>query len=69
MAEVNNQVSWKASLGERLQSSNYPATRDQLIAAAESTGADEAEMQMLRSIPDETYQNWDEVSNAIGEPV
>ena len=50
---------------EFLAGVDYPAHRNTLVAAAEKSGADEDVMRALRGLPDRTYGQPTEVSQAI----
>jgi hypothetical protein len=44
---------------------DYPADRDQLVAAAESNGADSETLELLRGLPERTYEGPSGVSKEI----
>lgn len=46
---------------------DYPVRRDDLVAHAESKGADDAVLEHLRRIPDRTYDGPNAVSQAFAE--
>lgn len=46
---------------------DYPATRDDLVAAAEDIDADEAVIVLFQDLPDDEYESDDEVLRAISE--
>ncbi|MCM6772097.1 DUF2795 domain-containing protein [Nocardia sp. CDC159] len=46
---------------------DYPADRDELLAAARSNGADRDVLQELEQIPDRTYNGPNAVSEAVSK--
>jgi hypothetical protein len=53
-------------LQKYLSGVDYPAKRDDLVAAAERNGADENTLQLVRNLPDRTYEGPSGVSKEIG---
>ncbi|MEV6905174.1 DUF2795 domain-containing protein [Amycolatopsis sp. NPDC051372] len=45
---------------------DYPAGRDDLVAAAQGNGADEETLEQLRGIPDRQYEGPSGVSKELG---
>jgi hypothetical protein len=43
---------------------DYPATRDELVEHARSSGADDAVLDQLKALPDRTFDGPDAVSQA-----
>lgn len=56
-----------ADIQQYLKGVDYPATRDQLIAAAERNGAPEETMEILRRLPGERFEGPPGVMKAYGE--
>ena len=52
---------------EALNSVDFPATKDDLVAAAEGSG-DEDAARAVRGLPLATYDNYDEVLRSISTP-
>lgn len=46
---------------------DYPAKKDDLVKCAKSKGADDNVMQVLKQLPDESFQTPADVSKAIGK--
>jgi hypothetical protein len=46
---------------------DYPASKDDIVSAAESSGADENVLEALRSIPDTEYDAPTAVSSAVSD--
>lgn len=46
---------------------DYPAGRDDLVRAAEGNGADERTLDLLRNLPDRTYEGPSGVSKEIAK--
>ncbi|RWZ61581.1 DUF2795 domain-containing protein [Labedella populi] len=46
---------------------DYPASKDDIVSAAESSGADENVLEALRSIPDQEYDAPTAVSSAVSD--
>jgi hypothetical protein len=46
---------------------DYPASRDDLVRAAESNGADKQTLDLLRKMPDRTYEGPSGVSKEIAQ--
>lgn len=46
---------------------DYPASRDDLVAHAERSGADEAVLSQLRELPDRSYDGPNAVSQAYAK--
>jgi hypothetical protein len=44
---------------------DYPAGRDDLVRAAESNGADAAMLELLRGLPDRTYEGPSGISKEL----
>jgi hypothetical protein len=44
----------------------YPAGRDDLVRTAESNGADKETLQVIRDLPDRTYEGPSGISKEIG---
>lgn len=62
MAKVN-----PIQLQKYLKGVNYPASKKDLVANAERTGADEQMRSMLERLPDERYDSPADVSKAVGQ--
>jgi hypothetical protein len=45
---------------------DYPASRDELVAAAQESGADEETLQALRDLPAKDYEDPTDVSAELG---
>jgi hypothetical protein len=46
---------------------DYPASKDDIVSAAESSGADDDVLEALRSIPDQEYDAPTAVSSAVSD--
>lgn len=46
---------------------DYPATQDDLVAAAESNGADEEALEALRSLTDRSFDSPTDVTSAVAD--
>jgi hypothetical protein len=53
-------------LQKHLAGVDYPAKRDDLVAAAERNGADKDTLELVRNLPDRTYEGPSGVSKEIG---
>ncbi|MEV6909296.1 DUF2795 domain-containing protein [Amycolatopsis sp. NPDC051071] len=53
-------------LQKHLAGVDYPANRDDLIRAAEQNGADEDTLEVVRNLPDRTYDGPSGVSKEVG---
>jgi hypothetical protein len=58
----------KSDVRELLKTASYPASLDDLISEAESNGADEGDLDLIKELPNVDYQSWEEVEEALGEP-
>jgi Protein of unknown function (DUF2795). len=61
MADKPNPI----QLQKHLSGVDYPASRDDLVKAARSHGADETMVKALQSIPDRRYDGPNAVSKAV----
>lgn len=59
----------RSRLAASIEPSAFPARPDQLLAAAEEQHADDWVLDALRSLPDDTYDNVQEVWQALGGQV
>lgn len=53
-------------LQKYLSGVDYPAGRDDLVRAAEGNGADDQTLEVLRGLPERTYEGPSGVSKQIG---
>jgi hypothetical protein len=53
-------------LQKYLSGVDYPAQRDDLVRAAEQNGADDSTLEIVRGLPDRTYDGPSGVSTEIG---
>jgi hypothetical protein len=53
-------------LQKHLSGVDYPAQRDDLVRAAEQNGADDGTLEVLRGLPDRTYEGPSGVSKEVG---
>lgn len=51
---------------KHLSGVDYPASREDLVRAAERNGADQDTVELLRALPDRTYDGPSGVSKEIG---
>lgn len=56
-----------AQVQEFLEGVEYPASRDELVAAAQAAGADQPILDLIGRLPAEAYQDPGQVSDAVGE--
>ena len=64
---TNDDVETRSELARHLDSTAFPGTRDDLIAAAESHQAPDAVLALLRRLPaDEQLTNVQDVARALG---
>ena len=61
MAKIN-----PIELQKHLKGVSYPASREDLMAAAEENGADDDVRSMLEQLPDEEYETPAAVNKAMG---
>lgn len=57
----------QATVDAILTEVDYPATRDDLVAAAEDADVDEAIIVMFQDLPDDEYASSEEVRRAMDE--
>lgn len=46
---------------------DYPASKEDLVKQARAHGADENDVQMLKNLPDQSFQTPADVSQAVGK--
>lgn len=56
-----------AEVQKHLKGVEYPATKDDVISAADENDAPDSVIEMLQSMPGEQYDGPDEVMEALGE--
>jgi hypothetical protein len=57
----------QATVDAILAETDFPATRDDLVTAAEDADVDEAIISMFQDLPDDEYLAGSEVKKALGE--
>lgn len=62
MATVN-----PIDLQKHLKGMDYPASKQDLVEHAKSSGADKKMLDMLEQLPDEEFQTPTDVNKAVGE--
>lgn len=62
MAKIN-----PIELQKSLKGVDYPATKDDVVKAAEQNGADEEILEALRNVSDSTFEKPTDVSKALGD--
>jgi hypothetical protein len=62
MAKVN-----PIELQKHLKGLDYPASRDAIVSQAESNGADDETLDILRKIKDGEYEKPTDISHAVSE--
>ncbi len=62
-----DRVEIRHQVREALNSVDFPATKDELVDAAEASG-DEDAVRAVRGLPPATYDNYDEVLRSIHTP-
>ena len=65
--ENGDQAVNQADIDAILVEVDFPATRDDLISAAEDAGTDEAIVVLFQGIPDQEYASSSDVNQAINE--
>jgi len=51
---------------EAIKGAKFPASREDLMAKAKDNKAPQEAMDMLNDLPEQQYQSWDDVLDAIG---
>jgi hypothetical protein len=59
----------KSDIREKVADAPYPCDRDQLLEYAEQNGADDAELDLIRALPNTQYHSLDDVDQALGTPI